>query len=319
MVVCGSADFFCRRSVQATLKQAVDMGYEVSQTDLASLADQLNGLMAMFGTSTRQLFWAKVSGKVDPGILTSQQSADSQAPRLLLWYEGEPDARTAFAKHLDKLPKGVVKKYTAPSDFKADEEATTFLVKEMKGHGYNLPPNLAAAMVERAGNDCGVLSFEATKLAMLLKSEESTTDITPQHVAKSLASLGDATAIQFIEALKSRNPKQIARVLTRIRRMATNGSGAVKEMVGRSLSTLLLTLQAADFHERNKDPKEAAVFVGENPWYYENKILPFAKAWGKQRLLELVRHFCLSDRQAVRGVVDPWVAFEAGILKIASQ
>lgn len=318
MIVCGTSDFLCRRSVMATLKQARSMGYEVSQADLDSLADQLNGLMVMFGDGTRNLFWVRATSKVDADVIQAQSTAGPDAPRLLLWYDGEPDARTAFAKSLDKFPKGMVKRFTAPSDFKADGEAAIFLVNEMKGHGYALGAELAQAVVDRAGNDLGVLYFEALKLSLLLKANGAT-EITPQHVAQTLASLGDATSIQFIEALRGRNPKQISRILTRTRRMATNGSGAVKELVGRSLSTLLLALQTADYHERGKDPKESAALVGQNPWYLENKVLPFSKAWGKQRLTDLVRHFCKSDRLVMSGAVDPWTSFEVGILKIATS
>jgi DNA polymerase III delta subunit len=235
-----------------------------------------------------------------------------------LWYEGEPDARTSFAKNLDKLPKGTVKHFTAPSDFKAEGEAATFLVREMQSHGYTLEASLAQAMVERAGTDLGVLSYEALKLSTLLRADGLDTP-TPQLVGQTLASLGDTTSIQFLDALRTRNAKQVARTLTRIRRMAPNGSGAVKEMVGRTLTTLILTLQAADFYERGKEAKDAAALVGQNPWYYENKILPFAQTWGRQRLRELVRHFCIADRSVLFGVVDPWIAFEIGVLRLVVQ
>ena len=318
MVVCGSSHFQCRRAFTATLKQAKQMGYVVQQAELATLSDSLSGLMVMFGGADKLLFWVKASGKIDADLIAAQAKADDNAPRLLLWHEGEPDARTSFAKNLDKLPKGTVKHFTAPSDFKAEGEAALFLVGEMKAYGYTLSADLATAMVERTGTDFGVLAFEALKLNALLKANAAEV-ITPQLVGQALASLGDATSLQFIDALRTRNPKAVARILSRIRRMAPNGSGAVKELVGRTLTTMMLVLQAADFHERGKDSKEAAVIVGQNPWYYDNKILPFAKSWGRQRLSELVRHFCVCDRSVLFGVVDPWIAFEVGVLRIVSS
>lgn len=318
MVVCGSSHFLCRRAFTTTVKQAKQMGYAVQQAELATLADSLSGLMVMFGGDQKLMFWVKATGKIDADLIATQAKAADDAPRLLLWHEGEPDARTSFAKGLDKLPKGVVKHFTAPTDFKAEGEAAVFLVNEMKAHGYALSADMAQAMVARAGTDYGVLAFEALKLSALAKANAAE-EITPQMVSQTLAALGDATAIQFIDALRTRNPKQIARILSRIRRMAPNGSGAVKEMVGRTLTTLMLVLQAADFHERGKDSKEAAVIVGQNPWYYDNKIVPFAKTWGRQRLSELVKHFCVCDRSVLFGVVDPWIAFEIGILRLASS
>lgn len=317
MVVCGSNHFQCRRAVQATLKLAREAGYAVEQADLASLADNLSGLMTMFGENPKLLYWLKASGKIDADLVTTQQAAGSEAPRLLLWHEGEPDARTTFAKTLDKLPKGTVKKYDAPSDFKAEAEAAVFLSAEMKAHGYPVSVELAQAIVERAGFDYGVLAFEALKLKLLAEAE-GTTEVTPALVRQSLSALGDTTSLQFIDALRTRNPKRISQVLSRIRKSNPSGSGAVKELVGRTLSTLTLALQAADLHERGKDPKEAAVIVGQNPWYYENKVLPFVPAWGRQRLRDLVVHFCKSDRAVVQGTIDPWIAFEVGILRIVS-
>ena len=318
MVVCGSSHFQCRRVVTATLRQAKQIGYVVQQADLATLSDSLSGLMVMFGGDDKLLFWVKASGKIDADLIAAQSVADDNAPRLLLWHEGEPDARTTFAKNLDKLPKGTVKHYTAPSEFKAEGEAAIFLVGEMKSYGYPLSADLAQAIVARAGTDFGVLSFEAMKLNALMKANGAEA-ITPQLVGQTLAALGDTTSLQFIDALRTRNPKQVAFILSRIRRMSPNGSGAVKEMVGRTLTTLMLVLQAADFHERGKDSKEAAVIVGQNPWYYDNKIVPFAKTWGRQRLSELVKHFCVSDRSVLFGVVDPWIAFEIGVLRITSS
>ena len=318
MIVCGSSHFQCRRAVANTLKQAKQMGYAVQQAEIATLAESLTGLMVLFGGDQPLLFWVKASGKIDADMIAAQAKADESAPRLLLWHEGEPDARTSFAKNLDKLPKGTVKHYTAPSDFKAEGEAAIFLSNEMKNYGYTLEASLAQAMVARAGTDFGVLSFEAMKLNALLKANNAEA-ITPQLVGQALASLGDTTALQFIDALRTRNPKQVAFILARIRRMAPNGSGAVKEMVGRTLTTLMLVLQAADFYERGKDSKEAAVIVGQNPWYYDNKIVPFAKTWGRKRLAELVKHFCTCDRSVLFGVVDPWISFEIGILRIVAS
>lgn len=317
MVICGSSAFLCRRDVQKVLAQAKTAGYDCQQSQPDTVGEALSGLMAMFGANPKLLYWVKVSGKFDAELLTRQQAAGDNDPRLLIWYDGEPDARTTFAKSLDKLPKGTVKKFDAPSDFKAEAEAALFLSGEMKSHGYTVSAELAQAIVERAGFDYGVLAFEALKLKMLLTAEGAT-EVTPAHVRQSLASLGDTTALQFVDALRSRNPKRISLVLTRIRKMAPNGSGAVKELVGRTLSSVTLALQAADLHERGKDPKEAAALVGQNPWYYENKVLPFAKAWGRQRLRELVTHFCKSDRAVMLGSVDPWIAFEVGVLRIVS-
>jgi len=318
MVICGSSSFLCRRAVQATLKTAKAAGYDCQQCQPDNVSESLSGLMSLFGANPKLLYWVKFSGKFEADILTLQLQAGPNDPRLLLWYDGEPDARTTFAKTLDKLPKGTVKKFEAPSDFKAETEAAVFLSNEMKVHGYPVSAELAQAIVERAGFDYGVLAFEALKLKHLLNAEGAK-EVTPLHVRQSLAALGDTTSLQFIDALRSRNPKRISLILTRIRKMAPNGSGAVKELVGRTLSTLILTLQAADLHERGKDPKEAAVLVGQNPWYYENKVLPSAKVWGRQKLCELVTHFCKSDRAVMQGAVDPWVAFEIGILRIVSS
>lgn len=317
MVICGSNDFLCRRAYRKTLQQARAEGYTIEQADLATLADSLSGLMVMFGENPKLLFWVKESGKIDADLIAQQAIASGDTPRLLLWYEGEPDARTTFAKNLEKLPKGIVRHFTLPSDFKAEGEAAIFLVAEMKAHGYELSADLAQAMIARIGTDLGVLSFEALKLNALLKATEQET-ITGSLVGQSLAALGDATSLQFLDALRTRNPKTVSRILTRFRKSSPNGSGAVKELVGRTLSTLTLTLQAADYHERGKEPKEAAGLVGQNPWYYENKILPFAKTWGRQRLRDLIAHFCKSDRSVMFGTVDPWISFEIGILRIVS-
>ena len=316
MIVTGDNAFLCRRLVRSTMKKAEqEGGLLIEQVEPQSLADSLSGLGSMFGAPSLIYCNCPANTKIDVSLLEKQLAAGIQEPRLLLWLEGKLDERTALAKYLKKLPSKVLVSYMLSVEYKREAESLSFLLDEATKQGYQIATDLCKAVIERVGTDYGILSFELQKMTLLADSE-GTKKITPPLVSRSLAPLGDVAAEHLLEALLSRNPKRVQKVLARIRKMTPNSGGAVKEYVGKLQGRVALSLQAANLHARSVDSAMAATQLGQNTWYYENKVLEPVKKLGEKYLTELLLHFAKSDRLVMLGGIDPWLYFESGIFRI---
>jgi DNA polymerase III delta subunit len=201
----------------------------------------------------------------------------------------------------------------APKSWDADEFASDFIVKEAKRRGLTISTALAGAMVERAGSDLGVMSFEVLKLQMLAQAT-GVTDITPDLVGQSLAQLTEAEVQPVIEAVSQRNVKRLCQVLDRLYRTSKQDSTvAVCRALG---SAVLKWISVADLRSKGKSPDEAASLLGLNPWFFKSKVLPQTSRWSARELIDLLHALACSERAVLSGAVHPWQGLVGRLVSI---
>jgi len=232
---------------------------------------------------------------------------------LVLEHDGKVKGNTKFGKWAKELgPKWHQAFNASDQSWKQEEEAVAFAVKEAKGeHGLELSVPLAKAMVTRIGSDCGVLVFELRKIAALASLTDSKA-VLPVHIREAKAELLEASVGPLLDALQAKNRKGVVRQMDLI--YATSKSDPTIRVVRSIKYSALLWLKATTLD--NLPPKAAAAELGINPWYFQNKVLPVARSWGKVRVIRLIRVLAASERAVFGGYQRPWVFFGASLMKV---
>jgi len=316
LIVTGDEDFIRRRTVREIVAAKAADGWRTDQVDGADSA-QLDAVLGSGGmflqVSKRSLVVVENPEKADLEIYKAHADDEETDIILLLHYEGNPAGNTKFGKWVATQKANVKECKTPAKKWEIPEKYAAFCVQEAKKRGLTLDGGLAGAIVERAGANLGVLSFEILKLVMLAQAE-GVTVITPDNVKASLAVLLEAEVQPVIVALSGRNQKRLSTTLERLRQ-TTRDDATIP--VCRSLSSSVLRwFSVADLREQGKSPDEAALLLGQNPWFYRNKLLPQVSRWSRRDLLELFRALAISERKALSGAVNPWVGLVGRLLSV---
>lgn len=228
---------------------------------------------------------------------------------LLLHYDGDPKGNTKFGKFAKELKSH--KQFTEPSQWEALDEAVKFLQAEAKReHGKELDKAVASLIAQRAGTDFGVLVFELRKMALLADHDQSNV-IERKHAVGAIAEIVEVDISLLMDTLRSRNRKAVAVILKLVRsRSRSDPTMHLCRLLG---SEALKWLQAVSLE--HVPPKAAASELGLNPWYFETKILPVAKSWGKENIIRLIHALADAERGVLSGHIDPWIGFSAGLLR----
>ena len=243
-----------------------------------------------------------------PLPLVKSHAADSDpSVVLLLVYETDkPSGPLA-----DLVPKASCKVFPLPPFYKLDEYAADY-VREARSKGFVIGSDLAGALVRKVGNDLGVLTFEVAKACLLAKAKGGK-DITPEILRDTVAPLSEVDGSSVLEALGSANPKRLAVELSRYK--ISKGGDPTVELCGRVLTPMVLRwLQAAHMFECGVSASAAAGRTGSNPWYWENKVLPPARAHGVVGCKKMLGAIAKAQTAVFSGHVSPWVTLEAGLL-----
>lgn len=218
---------------------------------------------------------------------------------------------------LDGFPPAHTKTFSLPPFYKLDEYAADFARECAKSRGVDLPDALARAMVKRVGNDLGVISYEAEKASRLALAL-GVKVLEPVHLKGTLAPLTELDGSTVVEALGTRNARILADDLARYKN-SKKGDPTI-ELCGRTLTPAVFRwLQAATLHARGWSITAAAGRVGASPWYWENKILPAARAWGVEGCRGILSVVARSQSAVFEGYVRPWVILESGLLRLVQR
>lgn len=240
--------------------------------------------------------------KLDLALLERHHASKDTLTTLLLHLEGEPDGRTKFGKAVKATWAAVHKNFPLPSDFQGPKIAMEFIQAEATRLGCQFPVGLAEALVDRAGSDLGVLAFEVEKITMLTKLDGVTVVGVP-HVRGGLAPIAEASVFPIADALAVKNTKRLLKALQALRRTSKEDpTMRVTRLLGTSVTKWL---QAAYLDAL--PPSAAAEELGVHPWYFETKILPAAKLWGKGGMIHLVSDLAATERAVLNGAIDPWI------------
>jgi len=309
LVVSGSEDLLRQRfikHVKATQKAAGWIVEDTDGTDPAAVRDALEG-GGLF-TTANVLAVVHQPQKMDLDLLTRHHESKDYVTTLLLHIEGEPDGRTKFGKFVKKLA-AVHRGFPKPTEWKAPEVAAGFIVEEAKLHGMSITPALAHALVSRVGADLGMLTFEIEKMALLAEAA-GVTVIGTDQIKGGMAPIAEASVAPISDALAARNVKKLSRALVRVRQTtSTDPTMRISRFLGSSVQRWLQAV-----HLDNLPPAAAAAELKMNPWYFENKILPAAKRWGKEGTVRLATDLAASERALLNGAISPWTVLTARLL-----
>jgi DNA polymerase III delta subunit len=255
------------------------------------------------------------ANKVDLALVEDHHKGKDNSAVLALHYEGTPRGNTKFGKLVKKLS-GVHRGFTAPTTWDADEDAVNFCVEEAKRLGKPLTVDLAQALVSVIGSDLGLLSFEILK-AVRLAEARGEPGITTAHVKAVKADIAEAQVFPVVRALEARNVKRLIRTLTMVKaRSKTDPTIWVCRVVGPNAQKWLT---AANLDAKGVHPDTAADQLGMKPWYYKNKVLPFAQRWKQAGAIRLIRAVAESERAVFDGHVAPWTGLVARLVKVCGS
>jgi len=278
---------------------------EVDGSDAVAVRDALEGDLF---SGAKTLAVVENPSDVDLDLLKRHHEAAEYGTTLLLHVESKPDGRTKFGQFVSKLGK-MLKDFPKPTEWKAPEVAAEFVQQELRTYGFTIRPALAAALVARVTTDLGMLAFEVQKIALLAQSW-GVSEIDGVLVRGAMAPIAEAAVAPLAEALASRNRDRVSRELVKIR--ATSKYDPTIRIVRLLGSSVVRWMQAA--HLDSLPPKAAAAELNMNPWYFETKILPSAKRWGKAGTIRLVRDLAAAERAVFNGAISPWTVLSVRLL-----
>jgi len=308
LVVSGSEVLLRRRFINHIRATQLAAGWgveDVDGSDSMAVRDVLDGGMFVVG---HVLGVVHTPQKMDLDLLTKHHEATDYEVTLLLHIEGEPDGRTKFGKFVKKLG-NVHKGFPKASEWDGPKVGATFIHSEVEGYGMTIRPALAHAVIARVGSDLGMLAFEVEKMVLLAQAA-GVTAIEPEQIKGAIAPIAEAAVAPIVDALATRNQKRLSKALASIRRTSkTDPTMRICRLLGSSVTRWI---QAA--HLDNLPPRAAATELGINPWFFENKVLPPARLWGKAGTVRLAADLAASERAVLNGAVSPWTVLTARLL-----
>ena len=309
LIVSGSQTLLRTRFLKTVLDTQTVAGWKVEEVegaDASAVRDILEG-GGMFSTQ-RVLAVVANPEKIDLDLLNRHSSEKNAPTTLLLHIEGEPDGRTKFGKWVKKMA-AIHKGFPKPSQWDQPKVAAQFAVDESKLYGLHLDARLSRALVGRVESDLGVLSFEIQKAAILAISDGSK-EITSKHIKGAMAPIAEASVAPIVDALAVRNRKRLVKALAHFDQ-TTKGDQTIR--ICRFVGSSVLKWVAA-VHLESLPPKAAADQLGVHPWYFETKILPPARRWGKTGTVRLASDLAAAERAVLNGAVSPWVVLTSRLL-----
>jgi DNA polymerase III delta subunit len=306
-MVGGTDAFNRRRLVQRVVEMRQKDGWEVVPVD-GSESDALDSVfaMSMMFAESRLVIISKPE-KLDPALVLEQLNSPDPKLTFLLVTELEKPEGPVF----DSIPKTHRSVFNLPPFYKMEEYAANFAVKEAKAKGNVLKEDLALALVRKVGSDLGVISFEIQKICLLM---EPGAEIDALTLRETLAALSETDGTSIIEAIGYKNEKRLAVELAKYQE--SRGGDPTIELCGRVLTpTIVRWLQAAHLHEAGMAPAAAAGAAGQNPWYWENKILPLARAWKVSGCARLIRIIAKAQTLVFQGSTSPFAYLESALLE----
>ena len=315
LVASGGDGYRRRKRVGRLLQGLRSQGWRISEVegeDRPRIAKLMTG-SSLFKAKT--LVLVNNPAKIDPELVLRQHQRPTKNIVLFLHLDGEAVGK--FKKLIKELPDKVHHHFPRATRWKQAEDAAALCQVELREQGKTLPQKLAEQIVEVVGAaDLGYLSYEMFKLSMLLDTLGETS-VTPKHVSSTIAVMEEASVFPVLDALGRANLRRLLPALSRIEK--TTASDPTIKVVRSMAPTLGKWASAVALDEKQIPFKEAASMMGHNQWFHKNKVLPPAKRWGSQRLVELIGDLAETERQVFEGAVCPWVGLESRLVRACQR
>jgi len=316
VILSGSHDFLRRRELKEAVRVAEVMGRTIEYVQ-GTDREELSRIVSSTGIFFQEEVLVVIDNpeKIDAELVINHHESEDTSTIFVLHHVGPIKPKTNIAKVAKALPEQFIAKFEKPKPWDEAEHASLFCVKEARKYKLNLGQPLAMAVVQNAGMDLGVLSFEIQKLAMLLQARGET-DVTTNHVKSTIASFAELGPKPVVEAMEKRDLVAVSRALSNMRRThAGNLSGATLlacAWLGKSLGNWL---HIAALNDEGYSLGEISARAGVHEFVVRKTLLPVARRWGQGRLTSLIKSVARVERAVRSGHIHPWVQFECALFR----
>ena len=309
----GGEDFYRRREITKAVSASRWTGRHVvhlsnPDTILFEVEATLDSA-ALF--SDPQLFIIHAPLVLSPELVKAHVEAEDSTVSLLLVHAGE---LTAEATKLQAMvPKAFQIDYPAPKPWDMEKRGVAFLLHEAKALKFEMPEDLAQALIHHAGADLGVLWFELLKIRMYMASKGVTEGaIRPEHVKGVMLSFREIDPTPIVDALALGSSARVLQAMDQVRK--NFGADPTMMTVAYLGNQVQKWLHAAALDAQKASEEEALKRLDVNQFPYRNKILPAARLWKEKPLMQILRKIAEVEAAVKHGWIDPWAYLEVALV-----
>lgn len=314
LVISGNDEFRRQRLLRTTIQKLALKGAQ--SLNLEGGTGELQSILGSVGLFFPESVVVTLSepDKEPQEVLLQQWKSPNENVMVICLHEGNIRTTSKFYKDVvSVLPKNSWKEFESAPEYKRDDLATDFAVSEAKSQGVTLDPTLAKALVDRVGNDLGVIYFEVMKASVVTPKGSG---ISAATLRSTLSHKRDSKGSILVESIGTKNLVWTLKELEKIRSFY-GSEDPTMAIAGQFLGpSFLKWLQAASLSKEGFSASAAAELVGANPWVWENKILPFALNWGVDGCKDLVSLVGTSQRNLMSGQLFVWDHFQVRLLDL---
>jgi len=305
-------------------KKAV-LGAERSGRDIHEIVDGETATEEIEGVLNSGVFFKGTTlvvvrdpEKIDYETLKEHHSRGDNTTSVLLYLEGDIKAKSPLGKLVGILPDKVVAQFKVPPPWEMEETAVQFLIEEARVNKLRLEPKLAMAVVRDVGMDLGILHFEMDKIARLMASSDSR-EITPVHVKSVVSGFSELGAFPIVTALGNRDLRGLSQALANMKRTHSGApAGATLKTCALLNYSVSSWLHVASLLAAGADHAEIAQRTKSNEFALRKNVLPIARKWSEESLVELLRALARVERGVKVGHGSPWVELECVLFSALS-
>lgn len=247
-------------------------------------------------------------------VVEHHQGDDAADVAIVVAHAGELPADGFVRKIVDAVGKRRCLSWEAPKPWEAREAAAKFLRAEVARLGLRIGEAEAELSVKLSGTDRWLLVQEAAKFSAFVRAEKRE-DVTRADVLALAAPFASEYRDELVAAVAAGNAVGIIRALA-IARGSGEGESPVAAC-GYLARMVVRWLHVASILASNSkiSDEDVASRVGVKAYVLKTTLLSPARRWGVEGLSRLLRDLVAAERGAKQGRANPWVTFEAALLR----
>jgi len=187
-----------------------------------------------------------------------------------------------------------------------------FFQKMVADQGKEISLAICESVVQRVGQDVGVLTYEALKVGYVSGGDE----VTPREVLSVIAPLKEMDGVILVDAVLSWNPTLFLKTCARFEKNRSKDPtmGVVAGLLHKNIVQLLSVRLCIDGGVTSV--QGISEEIDAPSWLVEDVLLPKARRFNTKKLREILGVLYHCENLAVSGVVSPFSAFKTGLLRL---
>lgn len=201
--------------------------------------------------------------------------------------------------------------FEEPKAYKKEEWCAELLGRMAKARGLTISPTICRSIVQRVGQDVGVLKFEVMKLSLVASGSE----ITAQEVVGVISPLSEMSGTALIDAVFSKNPTTFLKACLRFETNRKTDP-TISLTNGLLQHTIISALEVRLCLDKGMSFGDIASRLSLHPYVIENTIAPQAKVYSTKKLRDFIGVLYVCEKLAKTSSVDAFSALKAGFLRV---